>query len=209
MNEYYTYAYLREDRTPYYVGRGKGARYKQKHRNVKVPPEDRILFLKKNLTFSESVRHEIYMIAVLGRKDLGTGILRNMTEGGEGRLGPKSPEECEKISRALTGRPLSEEHRLKISSNMRGKTHSQETRDLMSKQRAGNNYASAARGYKWWNNGEKQTKAKVCPGPDWTAGRLPESGYFKSHSEESRQKMSQTRKGKPWTEARRAAQRSK
>jgi len=209
MNHFYTYAYLREDRTPYYVGRGKGNRYKQKHRNVKIPPEDRIIFLKKNLTFSESVQHEIYMIAVLGRKDLGTGILRNMTEGGEGRLGPKSPEECEKISRALTGRKLSEEHRLKCANGRRGKTHSQKTRELMSKQRIGNSYASAARGFKWWNDGTKETKAKESPGPEWAAGRLPGSGHFKSHSKESRQKMSETRKGKPWTEARRAAQRSK
>jgi len=84
---YYTYAYLRLDGTPYYIGRGYGRRHLKSHRHIPVPPKDRILILKKNLTFSESVKHEVYMIAVLGRKDLGTGILRNLTNGGEGTPG--------------------------------------------------------------------------------------------------------------------------
>ena len=165
--------------------------------------------LKTGLTFEESVKHEIYMIDVLGRKDLGTGILRNLTNGGEGRVGPKSPGECEKISKALTGRPLSEGHRLKCGNAMRGRKHKKETRNLMSEQRLGNTYASGGKGLHWWNDGEKQTKAKECPGPEWSPGRLQGAGFFKSHSEESRTKMSQARKGKPWSEARRTAQRKK
>ena len=85
---YYTYAYLREDRTPYYIGKGKGYRINSKQRSIK-PPKDksRIIFLKKNLTEEEAFRHEIYMIAVFGRKDLKTGILHNLTDGGEGSSG--------------------------------------------------------------------------------------------------------------------------
>jgi hypothetical protein len=33
-----------------------------------------VLFLKTGLTHREAVRHEIYMIAVLGRKDKGEGV---------------------------------------------------------------------------------------------------------------------------------------
>lgn len=83
--EYYTYAYLREDGTPYYIGKGRNNRaYNENCKSVKVPLKDRILFLKKGLTEQEAFKHEIYMISVLGRKDIGTGILRNLTDGGEG-----------------------------------------------------------------------------------------------------------------------------
>ena len=92
--EYYTYAYLREDGTPYYIGKGKGNRAYKKHWRSKSkggffsPPErDRILILKRNLTNDQANQHEIYMISVLGRKDNNTGILRNLTDGGEGALG--------------------------------------------------------------------------------------------------------------------------
>ena len=92
MNDFYTYAYLRTDRTPYYVGKGKGKRAYDSCHNVKVPKDkDRIIFLKQNLSEDESFKHEIYMIDVFGRKDLGTGILRNMTNGGDGCSNP-SPE---------------------------------------------------------------------------------------------------------------------
>jgi hypothetical protein len=105
MSDYYTYAYLREDRTPFYIGRGKGRRAFDKSHNVKVPPKDRILFLKTGLTFAESVDHERYMIAVFGRKDNGTGILRNITDGGEGMDGwVPTLETRAKMSRSQKGR---------------------------------------------------------------------------------------------------------
>ncbi len=94
---FYTYAYLREDRTPYYIGKGQTHRllYKPKSGDVR-PPKDksRIIFLKQNLTEEEAFKHEIYMIFVLGRKDLETGILRNKTNGGEGSSGWIPDEEC-------------------------------------------------------------------------------------------------------------------
>ena len=86
--EYYTYAYLREDGTPYYIGKGKGNRAYDRNRRIKPPKnKNEILILKKNLTEEEAFRHEIYMIDVFGRKDLGNGILRNLTDGGDGVSG--------------------------------------------------------------------------------------------------------------------------
>jgi len=100
---YYTYAYLREDRTPYYIGKGKGDRiYSTRRRNKPPKDKSRIIFLKQNLTEEEAFKHERYMIAVFGRKDNGTGILRNLTDGGDG----------------VSGFIHTEEHRKKISASM-------------------------------------------------------------------------------------------
>jgi len=61
---FYTYAYLREDKTPYYVGKGSGKRIYSKEKNINLPKDkSRIIFLKQNITEEEAFRHEIYMIA--------------------------------------------------------------------------------------------------------------------------------------------------
>lgn len=85
--EYYTYAFLREDGTPYYIGKGKGNRVYDKNRNVFIPPKERIIFLKKNLTEEQAFNHEKYMIFIFGRKNNGSGILLNKTDGGDGVSG--------------------------------------------------------------------------------------------------------------------------
>lgn len=99
---YYTYAYLREDGTPYYIGKGSGDRCFIKGKNERInPPKDksRIILLKQNLTEDEAFKHEIYMISILGRKDLGTGILRNLTNGGDGVSGYVPSESVRKARR--------------------------------------------------------------------------------------------------------------
>ena len=87
-NKFYTYAWLREDGRPYYIGKGTGERaYTGRGRKGnRQPPKDRsrVLILKRNLTEAEAFKHERYLIAVFGRKDLGKGILINLTDGGDG-----------------------------------------------------------------------------------------------------------------------------
>jgi len=147
-NLYYTYAYLREDGTPYYIGKGKGRRaFVLSDRKI-LPPTDksRILFLKRNLTEEEAIKHEIYMIAVLGRKDKGTGILRNMTDGGDGISGFSFSEESkEKIRAAALNRPpVSAEERQRRSERAVGENNprfgvelTKETRDKIGKAHKG------------------------------------------------------------------------
>ncbi len=135
MKEYYTYAYLREDGTPYYIGKGKGKRVYAKRKRTKLPKDkSRIIFLKQNLTEEEAFRHEIYMIAVFGRKDLGTGILHNRTNGGEGTSGsPRviSDEHKEKLRNIAKGRIFSEETRKKLSKKLKNRKFSNETKKKM------------------------------------------------------------------------------
>jgi len=134
-NRFYTYAYLREDKTPYYIGKGTGDRIYSTNKRIK-PPKDksRIIYLKQNLTEEEAFRHEIYMIDVFGRKDLGTGILYNMTNGGDGTSGWVPSEENKKNISNAKKNP-SEETRRKIGDSRikNGSTLTEEGREKMKK----------------------------------------------------------------------------
>lgn len=81
-DEFCTYAYLDENRRPYYIGKGRIDRPFSKHLNVVVPSSDNILILKNNLTETEALKHEEYMISVLGRKIDDSGILENKLQRG-------------------------------------------------------------------------------------------------------------------------------
>ena len=195
---YYTYAYLREDKTPYYIGKGKGNRIFNKNKGDIRPPKDksRIIFLKKNLTEAEAFRHEIYMITVFGRKDLETGILRNRTDGGEGASGLVMSEETRKTLSELKvgeknpnyGKEMSEEQKQKISEKRKGTKLSEEHKDKIRQKMMGNT----------WNVGKKlsdETKRKV--GEAQKGNQYMKGMKF---SEETKQKMSEAHKGKTPTE---------
>ena len=86
---HYVYAYLREDGTPYYVGKGVNARAWHKGRFEVKPPKDksRIIIIAHKLLEHEALYLEIKLIAKYGRKDNNTGILCNQTDGGDGKAG--------------------------------------------------------------------------------------------------------------------------
>ena len=104
MTQFYTYLWLRNDGTPYYAGKGHGDRaFYTNNRRFKSPPRERIR-IQKWEDEQTALAMERYLINFYGRKDLGTGCLRNLTDGGEDP--PKS---------AFKGKKHSEESRHKQS----------------------------------------------------------------------------------------------
>lgn len=117
---YYVYLYLREKDsdisitgTPYYVGKGCDRRAFTKHQTGIAVPKDknRIIFIAENLSEKEAHELEIITIKKYGRIDLGTGILRNKTDGGEGTSGSKHSEKTrKKMSKSMKGKHIGKKH---------------------------------------------------------------------------------------------------
>lgn len=142
---FYVYAYLREDLTPYYIGKGLGNRaWKQHRRNNKgvwTPEHTHIIVIEDHLSELGSFALERRMIRWYGRKDLSytdrpLGILHNETDGGDGATGYiPTAEHKAKVSAKLKGIPSgrlgttsSLETNAKISKSMTGKIRSLEHR---------------------------------------------------------------------------------
>ena len=129
-NKFYVYAYLRKsDLTPYYIGKGTGSRAWAKEHNVKIPTDkSRIIILENNLTNVGALAIERRMIRWYGRKDLCTGILRNLTDGGDGSYNTvPSAKRKAAVIKSNQERVWSEESKEKLRKTNIGKTYSKET----------------------------------------------------------------------------------
>lgn len=177
MPQYYTYTLINSlDNQPFYVGKGSGSRMYQHLREAErdgivkrsvhykilsiINQNGHIVYNKNNWdTEDQAFDEEKRLIALYGRKDLHTGLLCNLTKGGEGVR--TSPEIIERRA-----------------AKHRGMKRSSEAKQRMS---------------------EAQTKLAAVNRERYGTGVKPETIV----------KMSETRRGKPWSKDAREVERKK
>lgn len=190
--EYYIYSYIDPiTNLPFYIGKGSGDRLNRhlrtaksdywhldsnKHKINKIRKilslglEPVIRIEESQLSENESFEMEKFYILKYGRSDIGTGILTNLSDGGEGQSGWDPPEEYRiNMSKSVSG----------SKNGMFGKKQKEETKDKIRKKAKGRKFKDEVKEKMSFNRtGEKN------------------SFFGKKHSGESRKKMSESHNGK-------------
>jgi hypothetical protein len=132
---FYVYLHFRKtDGSVFYVGRGCRNRANSSYRrskywrNIVNKNGLGVIKLVENITSEEANRLESEIIKFYGRIDLQTGILINMTDGGDGVIGYRHSEEFKNKKRLdMLGNKHSVDNKTWV-----GKKHSQESKNKMS-----------------------------------------------------------------------------
>jgi hypothetical protein len=166
--------------------------------------------LETQLTELGAFALERRLIAWWGRKDIGTGILENLTDGGEGGAGRKyrpseqhrknwslartgriqTEETKRKMSESHTGKTFSESHKMNMSLCRIGKVHSEETKQKISNTKLQSDYTPTEE--------TKHKQSIALKGIAWsTARQIAEMTRLKSpvkFTEEVKKKQSESAK---------------
>lgn len=146
----YLYRHIRKDTNEvFYIGvsckndnRYKRAKEKNNRNplwnNVVAKTEYDVEIVLEGLTDEILYKKEIEFIKLYGRKDLGTGTLVNMSDGGEVHSRKKLTQEHKaNIGKAGKGRKHSQETKLKISESNKGKIMSEEAKEKIRQSKIG------------------------------------------------------------------------
>jgi hypothetical protein len=132
-DKFYAYLWLRENGTPWYAGKGQGNRaYIHPERGIKPPSDRSRIVIMNSGNEAEALETEKELIHNWGRKDNGTGILHNLTDGGENPPNFRGRKRSDKWVASMFGNkrslgwpkgklrgPQTEEHRRKMSAAVR------------------------------------------------------------------------------------------
>lgn len=218
MNNYYTYLYRHPDTLePFYVGMGKGRRRFAHLKEAKLNPipesgqhklnairkllqegkDPLIEIVQNNLSREQAAALEIELISTYGRRDLGTGVLTNQTDGGDGNRGwneeakqkvrdrnlllgispPSQKGRKQNRNPEFTSIPaklVSTGEKIKVSPN----DPRWNTGEIVGINKGINQDADwrkknseGVSKLKWWNNGVQCIRSVNQPGPDFIQGR--------------------------------------
>lgn len=195
--KYYVYLYLKPNGVPFYVGKGKDDRWKDHLREAKKEStgkvdrktntirkilkqgqEPVIKFVDTNISEEQAFELECFLIDEIGRIDLGTGTLTNLTNGGEGLSG---------LIRDICGENNPNYGKRGEDSIWWGRKHTEETLEQMRLAQAGKPKSEEHKA--------AMRKPKSEAGRQAIAQARRDSGY--KATEETRRKISEASKGRP------------
>jgi hypothetical protein len=152
----------------FYIGIGKNRlrafskKYRNKFWNNIINKTDySVEILYSNVCWEDAKELEIFLISLYGRRDIETGILCNLTDGGEGTLGiirvvsdenKKKQRERMLGNKHLLGHVHSNETRKKISESNKGRKMSESNKEIL---------RLISKGRKPWTYGKNHSKQTI------------------------------------------------
>ncbi len=144
----YVYQHIRLDTNEiFYVGISKGKKYNRAYlkvrrnsywTNIINKTQYKIEIIKDNISWEEACVIEKELITKYGRKDNNTGILANMTDGGEGKVNViYTEEQKEKLKNQFKNLERTDSWKNNIKLVKTGSKHSEETKKKISQSNKG------------------------------------------------------------------------
>jgi len=212
ISGFYVYQYVRTFASehgpvgsPYYVGKGHGKRaYKKNDVEIRSPKDkSRVVILAKDLSEDEAFYMEKQLIKFHGRIDLGTGCLRNRTDGGEGSSGAIRTEAMRARTSAVhKGMKHSDAAKAKMSLSRTGTKQSEETKARKSVAQTGKKLSPLSEEYK----AKISAFNKGRPKPVGMGAKVAAANRLRKLSEETRAKISSSLTGKKRSDESKAKQ---